>query len=153
MRLALLIALTMIVPLQTDFELREAIAQKEFIEENELHRVLLSCYLPTGNKTADGTVPYRGIIASNREHLGMVAVMYNNDLLPTAVWECRDIGGHKMLRDGTAIDIYVDTIEEGREIIARYNGYAYIQWFTREEWAERCESVTGCAASVPVIED
>lgn len=142
-----------IAPPSFDCEVYIAGQELDYIEDHDIQRVKLSCYLPTGNRTADGTAPYRGIIASNREHLGMIAVMYNENLVQTAVWECRDIGGHHMLVDGTAIDIYVDTIEEGREIIARYNGYAYIEWLTVEEWTERCESVTGYAQSVPHYED
>ena len=51
----------------------------------------LSCYLPTGNKTADGTVPYEGIVSSNKEHLGMDCIMYDMDLNAVARWECRDV--------------------------------------------------------------
>lgn len=141
------------VQIEIDFTFREAVAEQKVIEEEGLVKVKLSCYLPTGNPTADGTIPYRGIIASNEEHLGMMALMFDDDMCQVAVWECRDIGGNQMLRDGTAIDIFVNNIEEGRDIIERYNGYAYIKWLTREEWLERCELITSGETSFAVDTD
>ena len=108
--------------------------EQKFIEEHHLEKVYLSCYLPTGNRTADGTVPYEGICSCNREHLGQDCIMYDaKTLTPVARWECRDIGGNKMLQNGTAIDVYRDTMERALELRERYGYYVYVEWIPREE--------------------
>ena len=99
-----------------------------FIQENGLEYVRLSCYLPTGNCTADGTIPYEGICASNYQHLGMKCVMYNNDLQPVAVWECHDVGGNELLQAGKAIDVYRDNMDRAWELIGLYGDHVYIKW-------------------------
>lgn len=94
----------------------------------ELQKVRCTCYLPTGNKTADGTVPYEGICASNRDHLGDVAVLYSVDGEFIGFFECRDVGGHRKLRNGTAIDIYRDSMDRAYEWIGEWGDYVYIYW-------------------------
>lgn len=105
----------------------------DFIEEHNLKRVYLSCYLPTGNNCADGTPPVEGVVSSNREHLGMDCIVYDNDLTAVMRLECRDIGGHKMLREGTAIDVYRDSIERAYQLRDEYGLYIWIEWISREE--------------------
>lgn len=95
---------------------------------DDLQKVRCTCYLPTGNKTADGTVPYEGICASNRDHLGDVAVLYSVDGEFIGFFECRDIGGHRKLRNGTAIDIYRDDIDRAWEWVGEWGDYVYIYW-------------------------
>ena len=90
--------------------------------------VRCTCYLPTGNRTADGTVPYEGIIASNRDHLGDVAVLYSVDGEFIGFFECRDIGGHRKLRNGTAIDVYRDNMDRAWEWVGEWGDYVYIYW-------------------------
>ena len=94
----------------------------------ELQKVRCTCYLPTGNKTTDGTVPYEGICASNRDHLGDVAVLYSVDGEFIGFFECRDIGGHRKLRNGTAIDIYRDSMDRAWEWVGEWGDYVYIYW-------------------------
>lgn len=133
---ALIVALyMMIAPVQIS-ECYIVAQEQKFIEEHHLEKVYLSCYLPTGNKTADGTVPYEGIVSSNREHLGMDCIMYDMDLNSVARWECRDIGGHKLLREGKAIDVYRDTMERAQDMRDRYGYYVYVEWIPREEGEE-----------------
>lgn len=95
---------------------------------DDLQKVRCTCYLPTGNKTADGTVPYEGICASNRDHLGDVAVLYSVDGEFIGFFECRDIGGHRKLRNGTAIDIYRDSMDRAWEWAAEWGDYVYVYW-------------------------
>ena len=95
---------------------------------DDLQKVRCTCYLPTGNKTADGTVPYEGICASNRDHLGDVAVLYSCDGEFIGFFECRDVGGHRKLRNGTAIDIYRDDMDRAWEWIGEWGDYVYIYW-------------------------
>lgn len=87
-----------------------------------------TCYLPTGNKTADGTIPYEGICASNMEHLGMVAVVYTLDMVGIGYFECRDTGSHEELKNGTRIDIYRETNQGVADWIAEYGDYVIVQW-------------------------
>lgn len=94
----------------------------------DLQKVRCTCYLPTGNKTADGTVPYEGICASNRDHLGDVAVLYSVDGEFIGFFECRDIGGHSKLRNGTAIDIYRDSMDHAWEWVGEWGDYVYVYW-------------------------
>ena len=87
-----------------------------------------TCYLPTGNKTADGTVPYEGICASNREHLGQVAVVYTMDMEFVGYYEARDTGSHEDLQNGTRIDIFRETEEGVREWQQTVGDYVIVQW-------------------------
>ncbi len=105
----------------------------DFIEEHNLKRVYLSCYLPTGNNCADGTPPVEGVVSSNREHLGMDCIVYDADLTAVMRLECRDIGGHKMLREGTAIDVYRDSLARAYELRDEYGLYVWVEWINREE--------------------
>lgn len=94
--------------------------------------VRCTCYLPTGNRTADGTVPYEGIIASNREHLGDMAILLTMDGEIIGMFEARDLGGHRKLRNGTAIDVYRDTMERAWEWVHSYGDYVQIIWIPAE---------------------
>ena len=119
-------------PMTAAVEIMKEELKAKKIEEEGLERVFLSCYLPTGNRTADGTVPYEGICSCNREHLGMDCIMYDADLNEVARWECRDIGGNKLLRAGKAIDVYRDTMEHALALKKQYGDYVYIKWVDRE---------------------
>ena len=94
--------------------------------------VRCTCYLPTGNKTADGTIPYKGICASNREHLGMVAVVYDLDCQIVGFYEAKDTGSHEDLQNGKRIDIYCDTAEEIEEWQRTVGDYVIVQWVKGE---------------------
>lgn len=98
----------------------------------EMQKVRCTCYLPTGNCTADGTMPYEGIIASNREHLGDMCMIFTLDGELIGIFESRDIGGHKKLRNGTAIDVYRDSMDRAKEWIATYGDYVQIVWIEAE---------------------
>ena len=104
---ALLIGILIgIVPPQTEpCEVYQAQKWYEYVQEHNLQRVKVSCYIaPEGAHTADGSPCYEGIVSSNREHLGKDMILYTDDLLPEARFECRDIGGNSMLVNGTAVD-------------------------------------------------
>lgn len=135
---ALLIALLLtrpIVPVHLS-EVWLAMQKYKYIEEHHLERVQLSCYLPTGYRTADGTVPYKGVVSSNTERLGMDCILYDANLVPYARFECRDIGGNSMLKAGTAIDVYRDDMDRAWQFIGNHGTWAYIEWIPREEGKE-----------------
>lgn len=131
---ALLIALSVSHPkAPTEFcPVYQAEQRYDFIEENHLVRVRLSCYLSTGNSCADGTMPREGVCASNKAHLGEDVIVYNNDLVPCMRLEVRDIGGNVLLREGKALDIYRDSMERAWELVSEYGDYIWIQWIPRD---------------------
>lgn len=98
----------------------------------EMQTVRCTCYLPTGHRTADGTMPYEGIIASNRDHLGDMCIIYDMDGNFIEIMECRDIGGHRKLRNGTAIDVYRDNMDRAWEWVNAYGDYVQIVWIPAE---------------------
>lgn len=98
----------------------------------EPQTVRCTCYLPTGHCTADGTVPYEGIIASNRDHLGDMAILLTLDGEYIATMECRDVGGHRKLRNGTAIDVYRDSMDRAWDWVHTYGDYVQIIWIPAE---------------------
>lgn len=97
-----------------------------------LQVVRCTCYLPTGNKTADGTIPFEGICASNKEHLGQVAVVYNMDMQFIGYFECRDTGSHEGLVNGTRIDIYRETESGITEWQQTVGDHCIVQWVEGE---------------------
>ena len=131
--LALALLISIVPPPLEPCQVYQAQKRYEFIEEHNLQRVYLSCYLPTGNNCADGTPPVEGVVSSNREHLGMDCIVYDNDLTAVMRLECRDIGGHKMLREGTAIDVFKSSYEREVDTQRRYGSYVWVEWIPREE--------------------
>lgn len=100
--------------------------------EPEPVTVRCTCYLPTGSRTYDGTVPYEGICSSNTEHIGDVAMLWTLDGEWIGMFECRDIGGNSMLRNGTGIDIYRDTMDGALEWVRTYGDYVQVIWMEAE---------------------
>lgn len=112
----------------------QALQRFEFIQEHNLQRVKVSCYIaPEGAHTADGSVCYEGIVASNQQHLGMDMILYTDDLVAEARFECRDVGGNSMLQAGTAIDIYRDSLDRAWSFVGDHSEYVWIEWIPREE--------------------
>lgn len=87
----------------------------------------VTCYLPTGNRTADGTVPYEDICAARRQDLGKVAIVYNMEMQLIGFFEVRDTGGHERLKNGTSIDIFRKDRDSAMEWIRTHGDYCYVQ--------------------------
>lgn len=94
--------------------------------------IVISCYLPTGHRTADGTVPYEGICASNRDHLGQTAMLFDSDMRFVGFFEVKDTGGHHLLREGKAVDIYRDNMDRARDFIRENGDHGYVVWLDAE---------------------
>ena len=94
----------------------------------EVKRIRCTCYLPTGNATYSGVYPYEGIIAANKEHLGQIAALYNEDMTFIGYFECKDIGGHKGLKNGTRVDVYRETGAGVKQWAREHGDYVYIKW-------------------------
>lgn len=137
MKAALLIALIGIVPPPVEpCQVYQAQQRYDFIEEHDLQRVKVSCYLaPEGAHTADGSLCYEGIVSSNSEHLGMDCIVYDSNLVAVMRLECRDIGGHPMLQNGTAIDIYRDSMDRAWQLVGEYGTHVWVEWIEREDVA------------------
>lgn len=89
-------------------------------------------YLPTGNPTASGVMPYEGVLAGRKEDIGKAAILYNSDMELIGVFEFCDTGSAKGLKNGTVIDVYRDSVESYREWVATYGDYVYIQYIDAE---------------------
>lgn len=96
-------------------------------DEDGLRRMRVTCYLPTGNRTADGTVPYEGIVAGRREDLGKVAIIYSENMEFIGYFEIRDTGGAKWLKNGTALDVFRDDMDGVREWVKAYGDYCLVK--------------------------
>lgn len=114
-------------------EVWKAQQRYEFIESHNLQRVKVSCYIAgKGAHTADGSIPVEGMVSSNREHLGMDMVLYTDDLIVEARFQCTDIGGHPMLKNGTAVDFYRDNMDRCWEFVNTHSQYVWVEWIERE---------------------
>lgn len=131
----LMVLAVMITILWPNPQLHEVIQKQEYIKENNLEYVRVTCYLPTGFNCADGTPPYEGVISSNVEHLGLDAILYDENLIPFARMQCRDIGGHPDLVSGKAIDVFRQDMSRAWDYINRHSNHCYVKWVPRD-WEE-----------------
>jgi 3D (Asp-Asp-Asp) domain-containing protein len=99
-----------------------------FGQDVEMQEVKISCYLPTGNRTYSGQVPYVGGCAVNKDHLGQTAMLFDAEYRFIGFYEVNDIGGNKLLRQGKAIDIFQETMEEAREFIKTNGDKGFVIW-------------------------
>lgn len=128
-----LIAFMMIVPLQFNIQVHKALAEKRIIEEEHLEYVRLSCYTaPEGARCADGTLAKEGVCSSNKEHIGKLCVLYDENLNAIDAFYCHDVGSNKLLVNGKAVDIYRDSYERCVEFIREHGDYGYIRWVDPE---------------------
>jgi len=99
-----------------------------------LQLVYMTCYLPTGNNCADGTPPHPGVCASAPWRIGQDCILYRQDTLEVITrLECRDTGGHPMLQNGTAIDVFVLDMDSAWSWIGEYGTHVYVEWVDREQ--------------------
>ena len=131
---ALIVALTMLTaPIELS-QVYQAEQRYDFIEEHNLQRVKVSCNIAgEGAHTADGSVPVEGMVSSNREHLGMDMILYTDDLIPEARFQCTDMGGHPMLQNGTAVDFYRSDMNRCWQFVNTHSSYVWVEWVEREE--------------------
>ena len=131
---ALLAALSMLTAPITLSEVYLACQRYDFIEEHNLQRVKVSCYIAgEGAHTADGSIPIEGMVSSNREHLGMDMILYTDDLIPEARFQCTDMGGHPMLQNGTAVDFYRSDLSRCWDFVNTHSSYVWVEWIPRED--------------------
>ena len=103
-----------------------------------LRKYRVTCYLPTGNNCADGTPPYFGAVASNNMNMGKGMTLYRSDLSEIGKFTVHDVGGHPDLVNGTALDIFVPTLEEAWDFLyanAWVEGGSWYVWVMWDEMA------------------
>lgn len=91
-------------------------------------RMRCTCYLPTGNCAYDGTPCYEGMISCNKDHVGLEADLYTIEGEYIGRFKCHDIGGNKMLRAGTAIDVYREDMSRALDWVHTYGDYVMVRW-------------------------
>ena len=102
------------------------------VDGEELYLVYMTCYLPTGNNCADGTPPHPGVCASAPWLIGKDCILYDTETLEVITrLECRDTGGHPMLQNGTAIDVFMWTLDDAWAWIGAHGTYVYVKWVER----------------------
>lgn len=100
---------------------------------DDLQLMYMTCYLPTGNNCADGTPPHPGVCASAPWLIGKDCILYDIETLEViARLECRDTGGHPMLQNGTAIDVFQWTMDDAWAWVGEHGTHVYVRWVERE---------------------
>ena len=94
----------------------------------EPQEIRISCYLPTGNATYSGQMPYVGGCAVNKEHLGQTAMLFDSEYRFITFLEVNDIGGNKLLRQGKAVDVFQETMEDAKEFIRTNGDHGFVVW-------------------------
>ena len=126
---SLLIALMIMVPFQYDSELHDVLEEQRIITEEHLEYVRLSCYTaPEGARCADGTLATEGVCSSNKDHIGKLCVLYDDDLNPVDAFFCHDVGSNPLLVNGTAVDVYRSSYQRCVDFIKLHGDYAFIKW-------------------------
>lgn len=61
----------------------------------------------------DETVPRAGItVAAAKEYIGKTFVVYDENWTLIGIYECHDTGGDYRIKNGTVVDIYMDSEDE-----------------------------------------
>lgn len=117
----------------------EPIVEKEFyrLEEKEYmptrwlyegQVMRITCYTaPATAHTYSGELVYEGGCAMNVENLGKYAYLYtidNHELV--AKLKINDIGGHPMLKNGTAVDVYMPTYDACWDWVEEYGDHLFV---------------------------
>lgn len=114
-------------------EVYQAQQRYNFISENDLVLVKVSCYYAEPcARTASGEIPVEGMISSNRQHLGMDMLLFDENLNVEARFYCSDIGGHEMLQNGTAVDFYRNDLDRCWQFVNEHKPYVYVKWIPHD---------------------
>ncbi len=95
-------------------------------------KIRTTCYLPTGNRCANGDYPTEGLtVAGRKEDIGKTAILYeveeDGTLGPViGYFEIEDTGGH-YIKNGLRVDVYRETEQAAKEWVRKYGDYTYIQ--------------------------
>ena len=95
-------------------------------------KMRITCYLPTGNPTASGVMPRKGMCAAKRDWIGKTAVIYDMDMKLIGIFEITDTGGAERIKQGKCIDLFMPTMAEVNEYIRTYGDWGYVQIITAD---------------------
>lgn len=113
--------------------LDEIVEPVEEIEDplfaNEPVKMRVTCYLPTGNPTASGVMPFVGGCAAKREWMGGAAVLYTLEGEYLGVWTINDTGGHSRITSGQSLDLFMEDMSAAKKWIAEHGDYLLVQVF------------------------
>ena len=99
-------------------------------------KMRITCYLPTGFNCADGTPPYFGAVASNHANMGRNFTMYRNDMTAVGKFTVHDVGGHHDLVNGSALDVFTETIDDAWAFLYANCWVEGGSWYAWVEWEE-----------------
>lgn len=100
---------------------------EKYLDISEAKKMHITGYLPTGNKTASGTVPTKLTCASSRKHIGELVIISDEDKI-VGIYKVEDTGGTKAIKNDKCIDIFFENemelnqffIENGTRMYVRY---------------------------------
>lgn len=98
-------------------------------EEQGFEEIKVTAYC-CGTHTATGVPVHYGIMATSKEHLGDVALLYTMDGEYIGLFECIDQGGTDAIRQGYVVDVYHPTYEECKEFMRLTEGKCYIKYIS-----------------------
>ena len=110
------------------------VSEPEPMTNGNLVKMRLTCYLPTGYNCADGTPPYFGALASNLSHLGQHCKLYRQDGSLIGEFISHDIGGHPDLVNGSALDIFCETLDDAWSFLYANAWVEGGSWYAWCEW-------------------
>lgn len=110
------------------------VAEPEPMMNGNLRKYRVTCYLPTGFNCADGTPPYHGALASNRDHLGQGCRLYRQDGTLIGEFVSHDVGGHPDLVNGSALDIFRNSMDEAWAFLYENAWVEGGSWYVWCEW-------------------
>ena len=93
----------------------------------------VTCYLPTGNPTASGVMPYVGCCAAKKEWIGGAVALYTLDGEFVTYLSIDDTGGHPRIKSGNSIDVFMPDMESAKRWIREYGDYMLVQVFPKAE--------------------
>lgn len=99
-------------------------------------KMRITCYLPTGFNCADGTPPYFGAVASNHANMGRNFTMYRKDMTEVGNFTVHDVGGHHDLVNGSALDVFTQTIDDAWAFLYANCWVEGGSWYAWIEWEE-----------------
>lgn len=89
-------------------------------------KIRCTCYCE-GKVTASGDAVREGIVAGRRDWIGKTAVIYDMDMNLIGVYEFKDTGSAKSLRNGTSIDVYRTSLDRCYDWVRTYGDYVYLE--------------------------
>lgn len=129
--LKLLIILVLMVRQESNMYVPPA---SEYVSPHEwqAEEVKFTYYIWTGHRTASGVYPVVGMCASNKEHLGDIAALYDKDKQFLGYFECTDTGGTEGLKKGYVIDVFAYDMETVYKLAEEYGTEGYVLWVKGE---------------------